>query len=57
MQSLGFGIFAVILIGAAWMFSRSMTSNERNAGDRHGGGLDELRDGTEQSAGGSSDVT
>ena len=43
MQYLGFGIFAAVLIGAAWLFARSMTSKERNESDRHGGGVDGVR--------------
>jgi hypothetical protein len=56
MQYLGFGVFAVILVGVAWLFSRSMTSNERNESDRHGGGLDDWR-GPPNAGGDGSDVS
>jgi hypothetical protein len=56
MQYLGFGIFAVIFIGAVWMLDRSMTSNDRNEGSKHGGGLDDMRGETElYGSGGSSE--
>ncbi len=47
MQYLGFGVFAVVFIGAIWLMARSMTSNDRNEGSKHGGGLDKARGETE----------
>jgi hypothetical protein len=44
MQYLGLGVFAVGLISGLWLLARSMTSNGRNEGSKHGGGLDGLRD-------------
>jgi hypothetical protein len=43
MQYLGFGVFAVVFIGAVWLLARGMTSNDRNEGSKHGGGPDDAR--------------
>jgi len=42
MQSAGFGLFALALVGLAWWVSRLMTSSQRNDGATHGGGLDDM---------------
>jgi hypothetical protein len=42
MQYLGIGLFAVGFIAVMWLFGRLMTSNERNEGSKHGGGMDDI---------------